>query len=143
MNGNLVNIKSVSNETDAQLIKGKLKASGIKSFIIKDDCGGTDPVMQMAFGVELKVHRKDAAKALKILDEKSYKQKISKNKIRENKTVYLSLLSLLMNSIGVGLLVAGYAYLKQLISYGFLFLTFGFILWCITKYRKTKFGKTT
>ena len=143
MNGNLVTIKSLSNETDAQLIKGKLMASGIKSFIIKDDCGGTDPVMQMAFGVELKVHRKDAAKALKILDEKKSKQKISKNKIRENKTVYLSLLSLLMNSIGVGLLVAGYAYLKQLISYGFLFLTFGLILWCISKYRKTKFSKTT
>jgi hypothetical protein len=68
MKDNLVSIKSFSNEVDAQIIQGKLKASGIKSFIVKDDCGGTDPLMQMAFGVELQVYQRDASNALKIVD---------------------------------------------------------------------------
>ena len=86
MKDNLVSIKSYSNEIDAQILQGKLKASGIKSFIIKDDCGGTDPIMQMTFGLELKVHRRDAPKALKIIDEKSHKFTQAQDKIRDNLT---------------------------------------------------------
>ena len=115
MKDNLVSIKSYSNEIDAQIFQGKLKASGIKSFIFKDDCGGTDPIMQIAFGVQLKVNQRDASKALRIINEERHKNKITNAKIKDNTTVYLSLLSYLMNSIGIGLLVVGYANYKQLI----------------------------
>jgi hypothetical protein len=138
MKDNLVSIKSFSNEVGAQILQGKLKASGIISFIVKDDCGGTDPLMQMAFGVELQVHQRDAPKALKIISVKSYNSKHTKEKNRSDASTYLSLFSFLMNSIGIGLLVSGYAYYKQLISYGFLSLLIGLIFWSISRFKKAK-----
>ena len=138
MKDNFISIKSFSKSVDAQILQAKLKASGIKSFLVKDDCGGTDPIMQMAFGVELHVHQRDASKALKIIAEKSHKYKNTKKKTRDDTSAYLSLFSLFMNSIGIGLLVTGYAGYKQLIFYGFLFLSMGLIFWSIAKLKKTK-----
>jgi len=143
MRDNFVSIKSFSNEVDAQILQGKLKASGIKSFIVKDDCGGTDPLMQMLFGVELQVHQRDVPNARKIIGDKAHKFKQTKEKSRDNASAYLSLISYLMNSIGIGLLVSGYAYYKQLILYGFLLISIGLIIWCITKFMKTKSSKIT
>jgi hypothetical protein len=143
MKDNLVSIKSFSNEVDAQIIQGKLKASGIKSFIVKDDCGGTDPLMQMAFGVELQVYQRDASNALKIVGTKNYKYTHTKKERRNNSFKNLSLFSLLMISIGIGLLVSGFIYHKQLLFYGILFMSFGLIIWCITKFMKINPTKIT
>jgi hypothetical protein len=75
MKENFISIKYFTNEVDAQILKGKLKAFGIKSIIVKDDCGGTDPLMQMAFGVKLQVYQRDASKALKIIGEVNHKNR--------------------------------------------------------------------
>ncbi len=51
----LKTIATFNTEIDAELIKGKLESSGIKSFIFKDDCGGMRPHMNLTEGVQLKV----------------------------------------------------------------------------------------
>ena len=50
MKDNFITIKSLSSETEAEILNGKLNAHGIEAFIQKDDCGGTDPMMHFTFG---------------------------------------------------------------------------------------------
>ena len=61
------------NEIDAEIAKGHLKASGIKSFVIKDDGGGMLPSLQNADGVGLVVAKAQKEKAEKILKAKSHR----------------------------------------------------------------------
>ena len=68
MQKDLVTIQSFSTNFEAEIAKGKLEASGIKSLIVKDDCGGAYPMMQSIHGVKLKVCDSDLNLAQKILE---------------------------------------------------------------------------
>ncbi len=69
MKDNFVTIKSVSSEIEAEILNGKLNACGIESFIQKDDCGGTDPMMHLTFGIHIKVKKSDSGEALALIGE--------------------------------------------------------------------------
>lgn len=69
MSGELVNIKTFSNELDASMAQQILEQSNISSFVSADDAGGMEPQLQRSMGVRLVVNRSDAERALKILDE--------------------------------------------------------------------------
>jgi hypothetical protein len=69
---NQVVVGEYENELDAEIAKGHLKASGIRSFIIKDDGGGMLPSLQNADGVQLVVAETAREKAQKILQAKSH-----------------------------------------------------------------------
>ena len=63
-----VTIKIFNSRIEAEIVKGKLEASGIEALIIGGDAGGTYPFpLQPSQGVELKVEEKDVKKAEKIL----------------------------------------------------------------------------
>jgi len=87
----LVTVETFQNEIEAQIAQGRLKSEGIKSFIFKDDIGGTTPGMQFALGVELRVRQIDFArasdtlKAFRISDRKSEDLKPGENIYAYNK----------------------------------------------------------
>jgi len=60
-------IKTFGSRIEAEIMKGKLAASNIDSFIFADDAGGMYPFQFGTGGVELKVEEKDVKKAEKIL----------------------------------------------------------------------------
>lgn len=61
-------LKTFSNEINAEIVKQKLAANGIESFISEDDNGGMLPSLQATMGVRLEVLASDAAKANQILE---------------------------------------------------------------------------
>ena len=131
MSQNLVTVQSFSNDIDAEIIRGKLSSAGIKAFIVKDDCGGTDPMMQLVFGVKLKVDKKDERKALRVIKITRTAKQQSKV-VAKNKTASIvSFIILMIYSIGTGLLLSGYVYFKSLIPYGCLFLIIGLALFLV------------
>ena len=102
----LVTIESFENEIEAQIAKGRLKGEGIKSFIFKDDCGGTRPHMQLTLGVELKVRQIDFARASEVLESIGTSDRKSEElKPGENKAAIYSLFAWILCFVGGGFLV--------------------------------------
>lgn len=64
---NLVTLRVYNSEIDAELAKGQLEGSGIPAYIFKDGCGNMYPNLQLARGIELKVHASDEAQSQDIL----------------------------------------------------------------------------
>jgi hypothetical protein len=102
----LVTVETFQNEIEAQIAQGRLKSEGIKSFIFKDDIGGTTPGMQFALGVELRVRQIDFARATDTL--KSFGdsgRKPEELKPGENKAAVYSFLAWPLSIIGCIFLV--------------------------------------
>lgn len=69
MNQNLVTVEVRNTRIEAEIVKGRLEAAGIKAFILADDAGGMYPFpLQSGFsGVLIQVSKKDFVKAKKLL----------------------------------------------------------------------------
>ena len=67
MTNKLITIASFSSDFEAEIAKGKLQSSGIRSYIFKDDCGGMRPHMTLTAGVQLKVSDRDCSEAKNVL----------------------------------------------------------------------------
>ena len=67
MNDKLVTIASFSSDFEAEIARGKLRASGIDSFVFKDDCGGMRPHMLLTAGIQLKVNERESEDARIVL----------------------------------------------------------------------------
>jgi hypothetical protein len=65
----LVTVEARNTRIEAEIVKGRLEASGIPAFILADDAGGLYPFpMQSGFsGVLIQVRRDDFIKAKKLL----------------------------------------------------------------------------
>jgi len=63
MTGKLITVAIFISDFEAEIAKGKLRSSGIDSFIFKDDCGGMRPHMLLTAGVQLKVSERDVSEA--------------------------------------------------------------------------------
>ncbi len=62
-------IATFPSEMDADMARMRLDASGIDTFIAKDDCGGMQPWLQPITGVRLMVRFADAKRAAAILND--------------------------------------------------------------------------
>ena len=62
-------VKIFSKETDAELARAHLDSAGIEAFVLKDDCGGMEPMLQLTNGVRLVVRDGDLKEAVRILDQ--------------------------------------------------------------------------
>ncbi len=93
MEDKLITVKSFQDVIEAEVAKGLLESSGIKSYIFKDDCGGMRPHFQTTLGVEVKVisgDYKDASNLLNSIESPSQKHPFS---IPENFGVISSMLA--------------------------------------------------
>ncbi|MGE5530130.1 MAG: putative signal transducing protein [Patescibacteria group bacterium] len=63
----LVCIRDHLDRIEAEMAKGLLAANGIEATISADDCGGTQPPLQLAGFVRLLVQEEDEESALEIL----------------------------------------------------------------------------
>ena len=109
MSEKIVTIKSFSSAVEANLVKGKLESSGIPAFVFKDDLGGMRPHLQLTSGVNLKVRRKDAKRALKILEQSvSPKVQSSKHLRLESIVAISSLLAWALWAAGCVFILTGY-----------------------------------
>lgn len=63
----LKTIATFRNEIEAGFFRERLESASIRSFIFKDDCGGTRPHLQLTAGVEIKVDDVDFESAEAIL----------------------------------------------------------------------------
>ena len=139
MKDNFITIKSLPSEMEAQLLRGKLRAYGIESLISKDDCGGVDPMMHMAFDVHIKVREKDSKEALSIIEDTDNRGKIANNESSKSLTPFWILMFL---SFGTGLYLSGHAYYRFLTKYGVILILIGASLWLWTKIKQRKSRKT-
>ena len=135
MKDNFITIKSLSSEMEAEIISGKLKANGIESFISKDDCGGTDPVMQTAFGVHIMVKVKDSKEALSLLGDSEKDHLISRFESSKSIKPFWIIMFL---GIGTGLFLSGHAYYPSLTKYGVVFVIIGAVLWLSMRFKRKK-----
>lgn len=69
MKDEMIVIKILNNETDAEITRGRLVSEGIEAIITKDDVGGMYPSLQQTGGVKLLVRKEDEDKAREILEE--------------------------------------------------------------------------
>ena len=60
-------IRTFSNLLDAEVAVEHLKSHRIEASIKKDDAGGTRPHLQLTFGVDVVIFKKDAKRAEEIL----------------------------------------------------------------------------
>jgi hypothetical protein len=67
MGEDLVKIKTYSNETEAEMDKGRLESAGIPAMIVNDDVGGMHPQLQAGRGVKLYVGPDDVDQAREVL----------------------------------------------------------------------------
>lgn len=126
MKDNFVSIKSFSSIIEAEILNGKLNACGIEAFIQKDDCGGTNPVMNLILGVHIMVQKNDYEEALAIINENGSSE--NENRIIPSKSI-VPFWVLMFLSVGTGLFLSGYAYYPNLVKYGIISVTIGVILW--------------
>ena len=99
MSNSLTTVNTYSSEIEALMDQSKLEASGIGSYIFKDDLGGMRPHLQTSLGVELKVRNKDYDNALKIIgvnNLKEYHYDSGKNKI-----ALISLTGVILCGVGI------------------------------------------
>ena len=102
----LVTIETFQNDIEAEIVKGRLMNAGIKSFIFKDDCGGTRPHMQLTLGVDLKVRQIDFARASEVLESiGTLDIKSGGLKPGENKAAIFSILTWVLCFVGGGLVI--------------------------------------
>lgn len=59
----LVEVCVYSNQMEAEIAKGVLEENEILAFIVKDDCGGIQPQLQITEGIRLLVREQDEHKA--------------------------------------------------------------------------------
>lgn len=124
----LVTIESFQNEIEAEIAKGRLKSAGIKSFIFKDDCGGTRPHMQLTLGVDLKVRQIDSARASEALESIGTSERKQEGlKPGENKEAIYSLIAWVLCFIGGGLLLISISLGKALLVIGIVMLVVGIL----------------
>ena len=134
MKDNLITLKSVSSEMEAEILSGKLNAYGIESFIQKDDCGGADPMMHDFFGVHIKVNRSEAEEALKIINQGHNNGRKIKERVASKSLMPFWVLMFL--SVGTGLFLSGHAYYPRLTIFGVAFIIVGVALWLSLKLKK-------
>lgn len=60
-------VRTYGSEMEAELARTHLRAAGIESFILKDDCGGMEIPLQLTNGVRLTVNDEDLEFALEVL----------------------------------------------------------------------------
>ena len=60
-------LRVFGNDMDAQVARTKLESEGIQAFVSSDDCGGTQPFLQLTNGVRLMVNEKDLEHSERIL----------------------------------------------------------------------------
>jgi len=70
MTDDMVIIKTFGNETEAEIAKSHLESEGITAMITIKDVGGMLPSLQQSEGVQLLVEKKDAKRALEIIENK-------------------------------------------------------------------------
>ncbi len=133
----LATVKSFPNEMDTVIAKGYLEGDGIKSFIFKDDCGGTSPYLQYYLGVELKVRQEDFDRASELLKDFEIENPTpEKLKPGENKAAFISLFGLLAISVGGGFLLSE-SFGKDHISIGLILIIAGILIEiCASKMKK-------
>lgn len=125
MSHNLVTVQTCYNQIDAEIIRGRLSSAGINAFIVKDDCGGTDPMMQAMFGVKVKVDYRDEKNALEIIKRLRLHTKQTNVFVNGNKASMASFIILMINATGTGILLSGFVYYESLIFYGLILLILG------------------
>ena len=106
MSNSITTVTTYSSEIEALMDQSKLEASGIDSYIFKDDLGGMRPHLQTSLGVELKVRKKDYDNALKIIgvnNLKEYHYDSGKNKI-----ALISLTGVVICGVGIALIIIGF-----------------------------------
>ena len=120
-------IKSFLNEAEAEIARGLLKSSGIKSFISKDDVGGMYPGMQTtATGVHLRVRPKDAGRAEDILKSTDASDKYHDDEIRSKSLkAVISIFAWFFVVLGVSLLLIGIFNKNSLIYFGMILVVVG------------------
>lgn len=133
MNDRLITIGTYSDLYVAELIKSKLCASGIEAIIVKDDCGGLHPAMQLGFGVNVKVRQQDMELANKIL-KSVLTPRQTRFEFKKNRDALISLAILILNAVGFALLVSGST--KYLKISGGLFLFSGIAVWGVRRFGK-------
>ena len=67
MSDDVVVLKVLSSEIEAEIAQQVLQNSGVNAFLFKDDAGGMEPHLQRTSGVRLLVNRVDAESAHQIL----------------------------------------------------------------------------
>ncbi len=139
MKDNFVTIKSLSSEIEAEILNGKLNAYGIESFIQKDDCGGTDPIMHLTFGVHIKVKKSDYEEALALISENNSGNKA--HRITSSKSI-MPFWILMFLSLGTGLFLSGHAYYQSLIKYGVISVIIGVVLWLNHRFKRKRENTT-
>lgn len=69
MNDRFSTVEIFQYSAEAQIIKGRLEAEGIETFLVDNHTVDTDPLVSNAIGgVKLKVRREDENKALQVLE---------------------------------------------------------------------------
>lgn len=139
MKDNFVTIKSFSSEIEAEILNGKLNAYGIETFIQKDDCGGTDPMMHLTFGIHIKVKKSDYEDALALIGEDDSRKNERRITSSKSMTPFWILMFL---SVGTGLFLSGHAYYQSLIKYGVISVAIGVVLWLSYRIKRKKENTT-
>ena len=67
MSDDVVVLKVLSSEIEAEIAQQVLQNGGVNAFLFKDDAGGMEPHLQRTSGVRLLVNRVDAESAHQIL----------------------------------------------------------------------------
>ena len=60
-------IQEFPSSIEAEIVAGKLEASGIEAKITSDDCGGVRSFMTIATAAKLWIHKSDYEKAIRLL----------------------------------------------------------------------------
>ena len=68
MSDDVVVLKVLSSEIEAEIAQQVLQNGGVNAFLFKDDAGGMEPHLQRTSGVRLLVNRVDAENAHQILE---------------------------------------------------------------------------
>jgi hypothetical protein len=138
MPNRLTTLKSYTDGIEAELDKNRLIASGIDALIIKDDCAHLYPSLNLGYGVHLKVLQSNLEEARKLLGISNNQREDLAFEFQKNKNALYSILILILNGIGFGLLVAGFTIALKII--GIIFLVSGIGLWGT---RKLFYNKST
>jgi len=76
MRAGMTQIDTFLNELDAEIVLNRLQALGVQAELIKDNCGGMRPHLDLVRGIRLLVADEDQSKARDILATDSDKSQI-------------------------------------------------------------------
>jgi hypothetical protein len=102
----LTTVKTYGSEIEALMDQAKLDASGIPSYIFKDDLGGMRPHLQTSLGVELKVNNVSVDEAVELLSADD-DQEIQYDPV-ENKIALISLAGVVICAAGIAITIIGF-----------------------------------